>query len=121
MTTAFRIHRILTVAMLITLTGNVVAQTRDAAAGSAPTETSATTARSTKSADRKLAHRVASVLARTRELNSARILVKARGGQITLSGSVTDSAQIPLAVDAAKQVDGVSNVENRIRVSGASL
>ncbi|MCP3727506.1 BON domain-containing protein [Paraburkholderia sp. CNPSo 3272] len=121
MNTVIRIQRILAVAMFVTLTGNVAAQTRDAAVGSAPAATSAMTGRSTKPLDRKLAHRVANVLARTRGLNSAHILVHARDGQITLSGSVTDSAQIPLALDAAKQVDGVGNVENRIRVAGASL
>jgi hyperosmotically inducible protein len=74
-----------------------------------------------KAADRKLAHRVASALARTRGLNAARILVKARDGRVTLSGSVTDNEQIGLATDAAKQVDGVKMVETLVRVSGPSL
>jgi hyperosmotically inducible periplasmic protein len=74
-----------------------------------------------KANDRKLAHRIASQLARTRGLDSAQILVKAHGGVVTLSGSVTDAGQIPVAADAAKQVDGVVRIENRIRVSGASL
>jgi hyperosmotically inducible protein len=118
MNASFRIPHTLVVAMLLTLTTHTFAQTQGAATGSVP---AASTPSSVKAADRKLTHRVANMLARTRGLNAARILVKARGGQITLSGSVTDSAQIPLAVDAARQVEGVSHVENRIRVSGASL
>ncbi len=118
MNVSCRIPRTVVVAMLLTLTSHTFAQTPDAATGSMP---AASAPSSAKAVDRKLAHRVASRLARTRGLNAARILVKARDGQITLSGSVTDSAQIPLATDAARQVDGVSHVENRIRVSGTSL
>lgn len=118
MNTSFRIPRSLVVAMLLTLTTHTYAQAQGAATASVP---AASPPSSAKSADRKLAHRVANMLARTRGLNAARILVKARSGQITLTGSVTDSAQIPLAADAARQVEGVSHVENRIRVSGASL
>lgn len=77
--------------------------------------------KASKAADKKLAHRVATALARTRGLNAARILVKARDGRVTLSGSVTDNEQIALATDAARQVDGVKTVETLVRVSGPSL
>ena len=118
MNASYRIPRTVVVAMLLTLTTHTFAQTQGAATGSVA---AASAPLSAKATDRKLAHRVASRLARTRGLNAARILVKARDGQITLSGSVSDSEQIPLAGDAARQVDGVIHVENRIRVSGASL
>jgi hyperosmotically inducible periplasmic protein len=121
MNTAFRTQRLLIVAIFATLGANVFAQTPDTTSASEPAGVSAATVQSTKVADRKLAHRVANGLARARGLNSARILVKARDGVVTLSGSVTDDVQIPLAVEAAKQVEGVRDVVNRIRVSGASF
>ncbi|TDG02600.1 BON domain-containing protein [Paraburkholderia guartelaensis] len=71
--------------------------------------------------DRKLARQIASRLARTRGLNSTQILVKAHDSIVTLNGSVSDSGQIPLATEAARQVGGTVRVENRIRVAGASL
>ena len=74
-----------------------------------------------KAADRKLAHRVATALERTRGLNAARILVKARDGHVTLNGSVTDNEQVLLATDAARKVDGVKTVESFVRVAGPSL
>ena len=121
MTTVFKIQRILLVALFVAFAGNACAQTQEAAAASTASGAAASRERSAKAADRKLAHRVAGALARVRGLNSARILVKARDGRITLSGSVTDSAQIQPAVDAAKAVEGVRSVENGIRVSGAAL
>lgn len=121
MNTSSRIQRILVVAMLAAPAGKIFAQTASATTASVPAATSITTAQATKAAERKLAHRVANALARTHGLNPSRILVKAHGSIVTLSGSVTDGAQIPLALDAAKQVDGVSHIENRIRIAGASL
>nr|WP_302055610.1 BON domain-containing protein [Burkholderia multivorans] len=44
-----------------------------------------------------------------------------REGHVTLSGAVTYNEQIAIAVDAARKVEGVIEVENRIRVTGASL
>lgn len=87
---------------------------------SAPISASAS-ARELRAVNRKLAHRVENALARTRGLNAARLIVTARAGHITLSGAVTYNEQIALAVSAARQVDGVIDVDDRIRVSGASL
>jgi hyperosmotically inducible periplasmic protein len=115
----FRIAPALAAILCVILACGAHAQQPDTAA-SGPS-TMPTLQMAAKANDRKLAHRVGSQLARTRGLDSAQILVKAHGGVVTLSGSVTDAGQIPLAADAAKQVDGVVRVENRIRVSGASL
>ena len=49
------------------------------------------------------------------------LIVTARDGRITLSGAVNYNEQIPLAVDAARKVEGVIDVDNRIRATGASL
>lgn len=91
------------------------------AASSAASSASPADAKAVRAANRKLAHRVETALARTRGLNSARIIVTARDGHVTLSGAVNYGEQIPLAVDAARKVEGVVDVDNRIRAAGASL
>lgn len=110
------------VAMLFCATSGAFAQTAPADSGDASSGLNAgTTAKAVKATDRKLAHRVATALARTRGLDSARIFVKAREGRITLTGSVTDVGQVSLAEDAAKRIDGVKAVDNDVRVAGPSL
>ena len=44
------------------------------------------------------------------------LFVYAKGGAITLSGSVPKSAQVARAEEVAKNVHGVSSVENRLSV-----
>ena len=114
--------RILFAAALIACAGNAMAQSASASAdGVAPSASTAATTKASKAADRKLAHRVATALERTRGLNAARIFVKVRDGHVTLNGSVTDNEQVSLAAYAARQVDGVKTVENFVRVAGPSL
>ena len=109
-------------AALFAFAGHATAQSTPALAdGVAAIAATGATTKASKAADRKLAHRIATALERTRGLNAARILVKVRDGHVTLNGSVTDNEQVSLAADAARQVDGVKTVENFVRVSGPSL
>ncbi|RQU41008.1 BON domain-containing protein [Burkholderia cenocepacia] len=71
-----------------------------------------------KAADRKLKRRVSTALARTKNLNATRILVRVRDGGVTLAGSVTDTAQVNLAAAVARRVDGVTSVSNQLRIDG---
>ncbi|WP_419687799.1 BON domain-containing protein [Burkholderia theae] len=71
-----------------------------------------------KAADRKLQRRVGTALARTKNLNATRILVRVRDGNVTLAGSVTDTNQVNLAAAAARRVDGVASVSNLLRIDG---
>ncbi|AIO44777.1 BON domain protein [Burkholderia cepacia] len=71
-----------------------------------------------KAADRKVKRRVSTALARTKNLNATRILVRVRDGGVTLAGSVTDTAQVNLAVAVARRVDGVTSVSNQLRIDG---
>ncbi|WP_176046229.1 BON domain-containing protein [Burkholderia sp. BCC1644] len=71
-----------------------------------------------KAADRKLKRRVSTALARTKNLNVTRILVRVRDGSVTLSGSVTDTTQVNLAATVARGVDGVTSVSNLLRIDG---
>ncbi|MFM0247912.1 BON domain-containing protein [Paraburkholderia sediminicola] len=74
-------------------------------------------AKARRAANRKLVKRIQQMLGRIRGLNSTRLVVTAVDGAVTLSGSVPDPSQIGLAEEAARKVDGVRSVENRIRVS----
>ncbi|WP_080427308.1 BON domain-containing protein [Burkholderia ubonensis] len=73
-------------------------------------------ARARRKMNRQLVRRVAAALARTRGLDSSRILIRASDGTVTLSGSVPDNVQIPLAVNAAQQVAGVTALRNQLRI-----
>ncbi|MBZ5789681.1 BON domain-containing protein [Burkholderia contaminans] len=68
-----------------------------------------------RAADRRLTRRVSAALARTRGLNATRIVVRARSGVVTLRGGVSDGQQAAMAVEAARQVDGVTQVTNQLR------
>lgn len=69
-----------------------------------------------KAADRKLVRRISAVLSRIKGLDSTRILVRSRDGNVTLFGSVTESSQVTLAGNAAQGVNGVKSVRNFIRI-----
>ncbi|MBR8036795.1 BON domain-containing protein [Burkholderia cenocepacia] len=71
-----------------------------------------------KAADRKLKRRVSTALARAKNLNATRILVRVRDGGVTLAGSVTDTTQVNLAAAVARRVDGVTSVSNQLRIDG---
>lgn len=73
--------------------------------------------KATKAADRKLRKQVAGVLARTKRLDSSRLLIFAKSGVVTLSGEVADAEQAALALSAAQRVPGVGEVRNRLRIS----
>ncbi|CAE6881511.1 hypothetical protein R69749_07065 [Paraburkholderia domus] len=105
---------------LLGVIGSACAQPASSAIDSAEEASGAsatTSAKVSKSADRKLAHQVSTALGRTRGLNATRIIVRVRDGNVTLSGSVPDAGQIPLAADAAQQVEGVKAVKNVLHIS----
>jgi hyperosmotically inducible periplasmic protein len=108
--------------MLATATASAVAQNplpdNATQSGPAASQTTSTTgARAARKANRQLVKRVSEVLARTRGLDSTRILVSAKNGVVTLSGTTTDSVQAGLAVAAAQQVQGVLMVKNQLRIN----
>ncbi|CAB3788579.1 hypothetical protein LMG28688_02716 [Paraburkholderia caffeinitolerans] len=85
-------------------------------AASSPAMIPAQTKREMRKADRLLAKQVRRELVRVKGLDSSRIVAVARGGQITLGGSVPEADQIGLAMEAAKHVSGVSEVTNSLNV-----
>ncbi|WP_308112612.1 MULTISPECIES: BON domain-containing protein [Paraburkholderia] len=113
------------IAASIAISSSVMAQPGEASGSSAstsvPEAASVPSQKAIRAADRKLVRKVSQALARTKGLNSTRLIVRARSGDITLLGSVTDAGQIPIAVDAAQRVDGVKSVRNEIRVDEQRL
>ena len=95
--------KLLVVVGYVTLTSNVCAQT-----GNAVPITSSPSASSGKAtpADKKLARDVREALSKVPNFNVSNVFVKARGGVVTLSGSVPDGPQIQQAAEVAKGVRG---------------
>ncbi|WP_241241163.1 BON domain-containing protein [Burkholderia cenocepacia] len=118
--------RYVAAAMIALSALSAAAQESQGGTASAPDAVSAVSAASasgsesrkaTKAADRKLRKQVAGVLARTKRLDSSRLLIFAKSGVVTLSGEVADAEQAALAVSAAQRVPGVGEVRNRLRIS----
>ncbi|WP_144144710.1 BON domain-containing protein [Paraburkholderia sp. BCC1884] len=93
---------------------NVYAQASDAMAPS--TAAPATSAKATKKANGQLGRKVRSALAKTQGVDVSSIAVRARGGAVTLTGSVPNQGQIDAAGEAAKGVAGVTSVSNKLTV-----
>jgi osmotically-inducible protein OsmY len=95
----------------VTLASNVYAQASNAMPmASSP---AASSGKATP-ADKTLARDVRKALAKAPNFNVSNVFVKARGGVVTLSGSVPEGPQIQQAADVAKGVPGVTSVSNHL-------
>ncbi|SIT35609.1 Transport-associated protein [Paraburkholderia ribeironis] len=95
----------------VTLTSNVYAQATDTMPmASSP---AASSGKATP-ADKKLARDVRKALSKAPNFNVSNVYVKARGGVVTLSGSVPDGPQIQQAAEVAMGVPGVTSVSNHL-------
>jgi len=65
-------------------------------------------------ADKKLARDVRKAMAKAQGFDVSNVFVKARGGAVTLSGSVPDGGQIQQGGEIAKSVPGVTSVNNKL-------
>jgi hyperosmotically inducible protein len=106
---ACNVINLLIAAGCVALAGNVHAQ----AINVMPMASSplASSGRAT-AADKKLAHDVRKALSKAPNFNVSDVFVKARGGVVTLSGSVSEGPQIEQAAEVAKGVPGVTSVGN---------
>jgi hyperosmotically inducible periplasmic protein len=111
---AISLFQAVALAACVSLTSIAFAQS-----ASAPASVSVTTPKSIRKADRKLAVDVRRAFDKTQGLQVSGLFVRARGGAVSLTGTVPDAAQIPLAGDAAKKVPGVGSVSNRLTVQTA--
>jgi hyperosmotically inducible protein len=103
-------------ALIVLASLNASAQSSDAAAAPAAAASSATTGKQAKAANRALGRKVRSALAKTKGISVANINVRARGGAVTLAGTVPDQSQVDLATQAAQGVAGVTSVKNALTV-----
>lgn len=90
--------------------GNSSGVVASAAAGSAPS------ARSVREANRRLAKSVRTAMVKSKGIDMTQLFVYAKGGVVTLSGSVPKSNQVDRAGEIARNVPGVSSVDNRLSV-----
>jgi|ERR1700675_3705015 len=70
----------------------------------------------TRAQNRHVEREVRKMFTMTKGLNSSSIVVIARGGLITLSGSVPSASQIQLAGDVAQKAPDAKSVANHIVV-----
>lgn len=92
------------------------AQSSDAAPGDAMSadSTAGASAKATSKSDRALARAVRRALSKAQGFDVSGVFVKARGGAVTLSGTVRSGEQIRQAETVARGVNGVSAVSNRL-------
>ena len=74
------------------------------------------TAKDVRKANRALRRKVYAAIANHKEINAGDISVVARGGAVTLNGTVVDASQIDKVAQVAQGVPGVTSVTNRLTV-----
>ncbi|MCP3713415.1 BON domain-containing protein [Paraburkholderia sp. CNPSo 3274] len=84
--------------------------------GTAVAASGSTTAKDIRKADRALRRKVYSAIVTHREINAGNISVIAKGGAVTLDGTVVDASQIDKVSEIAKGVPGVTSVTNKLTV-----
>jgi osmotically-inducible protein OsmY len=111
---AFSAIKVIGGALIVLASINAYAQSSDATATTdAP---AATNTKAAKTANRQLGRKVRSALAKTKGLSVANITVRARGGAVTLAGTVPEQQQIDLATQSAQGVAGVTSVKNALTI-----
>lgn len=91
-------------------------QTAAASTGSAKAASAGVDAKAAKRANRELARQVRTAIAKEKSIDAANISVKAKGGAVTLYGTVPAASQIDTAAAVAKGVPGVTSVKNQIAI-----
>ncbi|WP_321923001.1 BON domain-containing protein [Burkholderia sp. BCC1998] len=111
------------VALILAASGHAWSQPGQAAsapvgmpAASASTAESVAAPVSTRKANRALRRKVYAAIGKYKKISAGNISVVARGGAVTLSGTVTDTAQVNEVAQIAKGVPGVTSVTNKLTV-----
>ncbi|PEH84136.1 BON domain-containing protein [Burkholderia gladioli] len=88
----------------------------DASADTGDTVASATHSAGAKMRDMAVTTKAKAALVQASGLSSDDVHVSTRQGHVTLTGSVPDESQRPLAVAAVKSVDGVRSVQDQLTI-----
>lgn len=99
------------IALCVATASSAYAQSSDAMAPAATAS-----APSAKKTDRRLGLDVRKALSKAQGFDVSNVFVKARGGAVTLTGSVPDGDQIAQAAEVAKGVAGVKSVSNKLTI-----
>ncbi|CAD6537845.1 BON domain-containing protein [Paraburkholderia sabiae] len=94
--------------------GAIAAST--ASSGPAIAASGGMSAKDIRKADRALRRKVYSAIVTHKEINAGNISVIAKGGAVTLDGTVVDASQIDKVSEIAKSVRGVTSVTNKLTV-----
>ncbi|MEM5425251.1 BON domain-containing protein [Paraburkholderia ferrariae] len=92
---------------------NAASAAAGAQAASAEAPAAAPTGRQ---ADRALRRKVYAAIGKDKAINAGNIGVRAKNGAVTLTGTVSDSAQVHKVEELAKRVPGVTSVTNKLAV-----
>ena len=101
------------IALCVATVSSAYAQSSDAMA-SGSMAAPAANPKAVKKVDRKLGLDVRKALSKAQGFDVSNVFVRARGGAVTLTGTVPDGAQIPQAEEVAKGVAGVKSVNNKL-------
>jgi hyperosmotically inducible periplasmic protein len=88
----------------------------DANAADSDTFSSATHSAGAKMHDMTVTTKAKAALVQASGLDSGDVHVSTKNGKVTLTGSVPDESQRPLAIAAVKSVDGVRGVEDQLTI-----
>ena len=87
-----------------------------ASTGAALTASGGMTAKAARQANRVLRRKVYAALAKHKEIDAGDIGIAAKGGAVTISGTVPDASQINTVTEVAKGVAGVTSVTSKLTV-----
>ncbi|KAE8756168.1 BON domain-containing protein [Paraburkholderia madseniana] len=113
---AFQAIKMVGGALIVLASVNAYAQSSDAAPAAPMAASSAPSAKAAKAANRALGRKVRTALSKTKGLSVTNITVRARGGAVTLAGTVPEQPQVDLATQAAQAVPGVTSVKNALSI-----
>jgi len=107
----------LTIAALVALVStSASAQPQGAASAQAGAQASTMSAPTGKQADRALRRKVYAAIGKEKAIDAGNISVRAKNGAVTLTGTVSDTAQVGKVEEIAKGVPGVTSVTNKLTV-----
>ncbi|MFM0167771.1 BON domain-containing protein [Paraburkholderia sediminicola] len=113
---AIRTFKLMGGALIVVVSVNAWSQTSESAAPSTQSTMAPAgggSAKAIRQANRALSKKVLVALSKN-GVTTSRLNVIAKGGAVTLAGSVTDSTQIDKAGQIAKGVPGVTSVKNSL-------